>query len=147
MLGSNREVTLEARVLPQSFDSVLDDPHQEVGLFDFFLCALDLQAHLPRDQPLQVPEKLLVLDIADSSINRRQLRRAGDRRGGGGRARGRKWGRGNNGEWQWQGKQRRIKIDVLNIKDHSRVPSALSTTLNRVFPVIYDLGEYRFRLG
>ena len=59
-----------ARVLPQTLHDVLDDPHPEVGLFNFLLCALDLQIHLSRDQPLQVPQKLFVLDSIDFSVSR-----------------------------------------------------------------------------
>jgi len=73
MSGFNRETVLEARVLPQSLHDILYDPHAEVSLLDFLLCTLDLQVHLSRDQPLQVPQKLLILDTADPSINKRQF--------------------------------------------------------------------------
>jgi len=96
MSGSNREAVLEVRVLFQSLHDILDDPHPEVSRLDFLLCALDLQFHLSRDQPLQVPQKLFILDIADPAINRRQFMRAGDRRRSGRRAGGTEWGRGNS---------------------------------------------------
>ena len=73
MSGPNEKVVLVASVLPQPLHDVLDDPHPEVGLLDFLLCALDLQIHLSHDQPLQVPQKLFVLDSTDSSVNRGQL--------------------------------------------------------------------------
>ena len=93
-----RERILEVRVLPQSLHDVLDDPHTEVSGFNFVLCALDLQVHLSSDQPLQVPEKLLILDVADPSIDRWQFMGAGDRGRRGGRARGTEWGCGNRRE-------------------------------------------------
>lgn len=68
--GSDRGVVLEARVSPQSLHDVLDDPHAEVCLLDFLLCAFDLQVHLSRDQPPQVPEKLFVFGIGDPFIDR-----------------------------------------------------------------------------
>jgi len=73
MSGPNREVALVARVLPQSLHDVLDDPHPEVGLLNFLLCTLDLQIHLSRDQPPQVPQKLFVLDPTGYSVSRGQF--------------------------------------------------------------------------
>ena len=145
--GSDRGAVLEARVPPQSFHDVLDDPHAEVCILDLLLRAFDLQVNFSCDQPPQVPEKLFIFDIGDPSIGQGQFRRAGDRRRGGSRARGAEWGRGNPREWQWQGKQSRIKIDVVNVKGHARVPRAFSTGLNSVLPRLDDLRKNCFCLG
>lgn len=53
--GSCGEVVLEARVLPQSFQDVVDDPHTEVSFLYLLPCSLDIQFHSCRDEPLQAP--------------------------------------------------------------------------------------------
>lgn len=147
MLGVQWEAVLEVRGLSQSLDDVLDDPHPDVSGLDFLLRTLDLEFDLSRDQPLEVPQKLLILDVADPAVDRREFVRAGDRRRRGRRAGGAEGGRGNRRKRQWQSKEGRIKVDVLDIKSHTRVPNALSASLDSVPPGIDNLGKNRLSLG
>lgn len=67
---SNREeAVLEVRGQSETLDHILHDPHAEVSGLDFPLCALDLQVHLPRDQPLQVPQKLFIIDVTNFAVD------------------------------------------------------------------------------
>ena len=118
-----------------------------MSLFDFVLRALDLEFHLSRNEPPQVPQELFVLNIGEPSINQGELRRTGDGRRRGRRARGTERGCGNTGEWERQGKEGRIKIDVVNIEGTSRVLGALSASLNSVLAGLDNLRENSFSLG
>lgn len=62
-------------------------------------------------------------------------------------ARRTEWGRGSGREWQGQGEERRIKVHILYIKGHTRVPSAVATGLDSAPPGIDELGKNGLGLG
>lgn len=65
----------------------------------------------------------------------------------GGRARRTEWGRGSRRERQRQGEECRIKVHILYIKGHTRVPSAVATVLDSGPPGIDELGKNGLRFG